>query len=208
MKGLMASLALLASMGAQSAEVLVALKEGQLEARVVAIEYPATLSKELTSGLTNRLYARVSLLDGPVPTRQRAAEIAIRYDLWDQKFLVVSSMDGIVTESRSLASLEELNALLRALPLPGLFETAGLPGAHEFTVKVEVLLNPIDREKMQKIRKWVARNSAPATVDSGVPMSSALFNRIFEQYADGSNVAAAWRTELSSAAFRIDALKK
>lgn len=208
MKGLIASLALLVSMGAQSGEVLVALKEGQLEARLIAIEFPPTLSKELASGLTTRLYARVSLLDGFTPTRQRAVEIAIRYDLWDQKFLAVSSMEGVEIESRNLASIEEVQALLRSLPLPRLFDTAGLPGAREFTLRVEVLLNPIEREKMQKIRKWVARNSAPAAVDSGVSMSSALFNRIFEQYADGSNVAAAWRTELSSAAFRIDALKK
>ena len=56
-------LLLLASNSASAAEVSVTLIEGKLGARVNAISFPATLPKELNSGLTNRLYARVSLMD-------------------------------------------------------------------------------------------------------------------------------------------------
>jgi hypothetical protein len=37
----------------------------------------------------------------------------------------------------------------------------------------------------------------------GITESNAIFNRIFEQYADGSNVAAAWRAAATSRPFRI-----
>ena len=112
-----------------------------------------------------------------------------------------------MVESRSVATSAEMNQLLGALPLPGLFDVSTLPG-HSLVLRVDVLLNPIDREKMRMIRKWVAQNSAPeGNGDLGISMSNAIFNRIFEQYADGSNVAAAWRVAVASHPFSVDSLK-
>ena len=85
---------------------------------------------------------------------------------------------------------------------------AALP-VTDLTLRVEVLLNPIDREKMQMIRKWVAQNSTPEVAGrQGISVSNAIFNRIFEQYADGSDVAAVWRTAVQSARFRVDSLRE
>lgn len=207
MRRAIALLVLVANTGADAAEVSATLVEGKLGARIEALAFPATLPKELTSGLTNRLYAQVSLADSRTILGKKVVEISIRYDLWDQTFAIVSTMDGTIAESRTLANLTEVNALLAALPLPGLFEASTLP-ATDLRLRVEVLLNPIDREKMQMIRKWVAQNSTPeAAGGPGITVSNAIFNRIFEQYADGSNVAAAWRAAVSSRPFRLDSLK-
>jgi len=200
----LALLLLLANAGAEAAEVSATLADGKLGARVDALSYPATLPKELTSGLTNRIYVQVSVADARANIGQKVVEIAIRYDLWDEKFSVVSTIDGAVAESRTLAGLPEVNALLAALPLPRLFEVATLPAGVDLTLSVEVLLNPIDREKMHMIRKWVAQNSTPEVGGrEGISMSNAIFNRIFDQYADGSKVAAAWRVAVASAPFRL-----
>ena len=200
----LALLLLLANAGAEAAEVSATLADGKLGARVDALSYPATLPKELTSGLTNRLYVQVSVADARANIGEKVVEIAIRYDLWDEKFSVVSTIDGTVAESRTLAGLPEVNALLAALPLPRLFEVATLPAGVDLTLSVEVLLNPIDREKMHMIRKWVAQNSTPEVGGrEGISMSNAIFNRIFDQYADGSKVAAAWRVAVASAPFRL-----
>jgi hypothetical protein len=200
-------LLLLAATGAQSAEVVATLGDGKLGARLDAIAFPASLPKELTSGLTNRLYARVSLMDAQEIAAQRTVEIAIRYDLWDEKYSVVSAMDGAIVDSRNLAGTAEMNALLRALPLPKLFDISAMPAARRLVLSVDVLLNPIDREKMRMIRKWVAQNSTPVVGgDQGVSMSNTIFNRIFEQYADGSNEAASWRVSLTSASFTVESL--
>jgi hypothetical protein len=201
-------LLLLCATGAEAADVSVTFDGAKLGARLGALPLPATLSKELTSGLTNRLHVRVSLLDARDVVAERILEVAIRFDLWDETFLVNSSIDGAKHESLTLATLAEVDALLRALPMPRLFDTGSMPVTREMVLRVQVLLNPIDREKMRMIRKWVAQNSMPGLeVEQGASMSSVLFNRIFEQYEGGSSLAAAWHVELSSAPFRLDRLR-
>lgn len=206
MTRLFALLLLLASVGAEAAEVVVRIENGKLGARVDAIAFPDTLPRELISGLTNRIYARVSVMDAQHILDRRAVEVAIRYDLWDEKFSVVSTTNG-AAESRILENAKEVDALLAALPVPRLFDAAALPAARELVLRVEVLLNPIDREKMRMIRKWVTQNSTPEIGgDEGISMSNGIFNRIFEQYAEDSDVAAVWRTTVDSKPFRLDGL--
>ena len=210
MRRALALLALGAALGAaprvDAADVVVARSDGKLVAQVRAIEYPAKLAGELTSGLTNRLFARVSLVDAQSVIRERAVEISLRYDLWDESFQLVNTMDGRVMESRTLPGLAEAEAMLAALPLPALFDIDTLPATRELVLRVELLLNPIDREKMRMIRKWVSQNTAPPIGSDQVPsMSNTVFNRIFEQYSDPTG-ASEWRATATSATFRVDAL--
>lgn len=201
MRRTLALLVLLVAARIEAAEVAIVRHEGKLGARVTAVAYPTTLSKELMSGLTNRLFARISLLDAGKVLDQRAIEIALRYDLWDERFSLVRTMNDAVTESRSLG-LAEVEAMLATLSLSDLFDAGRLPENRDLVLRVELLLNPIDREKMRTIRKWVAQNTAPVIGgDQNIPASNAVFNRIFEQYAD-SDLAAAWRVTLESVAFR------
>jgi hypothetical protein len=78
-------------------------------------------------------------------------------------------------------------------------------------IHADVLLNPIDRERMDKIRQWVAANttgssSGPQSATRTTSASSELFARIFEQYAAGKDVASVWRRTLASRPFRLDEL--
>jgi hypothetical protein len=209
MRRAIAMLLWLAAAQAPAAEVLVDVNEGKLGARVDGLAFPATLWKDLTSGLTNRIYAQVTLAGPRATVGEKVVEVAIRYDLWDQTFSVVTAVNGTTVETRTLASPAEVNSLLAALPLPRIFDIPTLSATGELTMRIEVLLNPIDREKLRMIRKWVAQNSTPeAGPNRGLSMSNALFNRIFEQYADGSNVAAVWRAAVESRPFRLDQLKQ
>jgi len=175
---------------------------GELGARIDSLEYPSTLPRELESGLTNRLYLRVTLLDGQVTLQERTIEIAIRYDLWEQNFTVTRTVDRDPADTQQLDSAG-LKTYLAALLIPRLFATRSLPANRELTLRAELLLNPIAREKLRMIRKWVAENSTPVNADQGIATSNTVFNRIFEQYADGSDLAAVWRVDLASAPFRI-----
>jgi hypothetical protein len=94
---------------------------------------------------------------------------------------------------------------LAALPLTGLFDVGGLADKRDYLLRVELLLNPIDREKMRTIRKWVSQNTSPSVAGDQMSASNAVFNRIFEQYAD-SDLAAAWRVTLE-ASFRVESVK-
>jgi hypothetical protein len=206
MRRALALLLLFAAADVGAAEVAVTRHENKLGVRLLAVGYPTTLSKDLTSGLTNRLFARVTLMHAAKVLDQRAVEIALRYDLWDERFSIVSTMNGAVVDSRNLGQLAEVEAMLGALPLPGLFDTLSLSEGRDYLLRVELLLNPIDREKMRAIRKWVAQNTTPPVGDDeGLSASNSVFNRIFEQYAD-SDLAAAWRVTLNTA-FRLESVK-
>jgi hypothetical protein len=192
---------------ARAAELSPVIQDGMLGVRVDGLIFPDTLTDELQSGLTNRLYLSVTLLDGGAAIRQHAAEIAIRYDLWDEVFLIARTVDNAAAESQRLDGPAEVRGLLSALRIPKVFGAAELPRGRELTLRVEVLLNPIRREKLRMIRQWVAENSTPDPgSDRGPTTSSAIFNRIFSQYADGSDIAAQWRAELTSPPFRADAV--
>jgi len=200
-------LLMLALPAADAADVAPMVLDGKLGARIDALAFPAALVKEVTSGLTNRLYVRVTLRDARQIVDQRVVEVAIRYDLWDEQFTVVSTMNGTIVESRRITSIAEIQALLAALPMPKLFDATALPPAREFVLSAEVLLNPIGREKLRMIRKWVAQNSTPDVgTDQAVAVTNGLFNRLFEQYADGSDIGAVWREAAESQPFRLDRL--
>lgn len=97
--------------------------------------------------------------------------------------------------------------------MPGLFPTSSVPANGDLVMRAVVLLNPIDRERMDAIRQWVAQNSSRSSLDPAGAMgagdlsvSNVIFNRIFEEYARGSDVASAWQQTLTTAPFRLDRL--
>lgn len=186
------------------------LDDGQLSVVIEATQWPDTLRKDLTSGLTNRILIRVSLARDSEIVQQRAVEIAIRYDLWDERFTMNVTLDGVAAEARTIQNAEDMQAALRKLRLPHLFAINGAAATQALTVTTEILLNPVDRERMEMIRKWVAENSI-ASADIGGPNSGGglavtLFNRIFEQYAKGADIAAIWQETSTSQPFRLEEL--
>ena len=185
-----------------AATLSVTQSDGDVGVRIDALAYPESLPRELQSGLTNRLYLRVTALDGATSLQVSTVEIAIRYDLWEQTFIVNRTVNTAPAETLRLAGTTEMSAFLQSLHVPGIFANRTLPPNSQLTLRAELLLNPIGKEKLRMIRKWVAENSAP-NVDQGISTSNTVFNRIFEQYADGSDLAAVWRVDLVSPPFRL-----
>lgn len=186
------------------------LDDGQLSVQIEATGWPDTLRKNLASGLTNRILIRASLARGPQIVQQRTVEIVIRYDLWDEHFTMNVALDGVAADARTIPNVDQMQMALRKLRLPHLFATHGAAAMQTHTITTEILLNPVDRERMEMIRKWVAENSiAPADIGgptSGGDLGVTLFNRIFEQYAKGADLAAAWKETSHSRPFRLEEL--
>lgn len=199
---------LLVSTTAQAAELTHFITEQKIGVRVQALAFPESLPKDLRSGLTNRLLVRASLLQGEQPRGTAIVEIALKYDLWDEKFKTELSINGATATAPSLRTVEEAVAWLSDLRLPGLFDVPVASGM--FTMNAEALLNPIERERLERIREWVKENSNYVPLDGSVQGrtsesgSNAIFNRIFEQYAAGDDVAAQWRREVVSAPFTVN----
>jgi hypothetical protein len=205
---------LLSSRGLIAAELAVFREADALGVTVQGVRFPNNLQKDLVSGLTNRLLIRITLEQTNQRARQRSAEIAIRYDLWDENFTTVTRLDGNAVDTQTQRSAQDVTTFLNRIRLIRLFPTAGMDARSELSVRAELLLNPIDRERMENIRKWVLDNSARPQLDpagalaaSDASLANAVFNRIFEQYASGSDLAAAWQLDVSTPPFTLQALQ-
>jgi hypothetical protein len=213
MKSIMAMLMLvLATTSSDGAELTPLLDEGALGVLVAGSGFPEKLTADLTSGLTNRILIRVTL-EHAGRRAQRAAEIAIRYDLWDENFTILTRLDDITVDNVTRSSVREVREFIDRIRLPRLFDAADIDASDPLALTAELLLNPIDRERMEHIRKWVAANSVRPRLDpagalaaNDTSLANTVFNKIFEQYASGSELAAIWQQRLASRPFTLDGL--
>jgi hypothetical protein len=203
-----ALLGLLWSASSFAAEVLPIFDGQTLGVEIRGLQPPESLRKDLVSGLTNRMLIRITLLSGPQVLAQRAAELTVRYDLWDEVFRLNTLVDGATVSSRTVKSAEDALSFLRNTRLERLFPQNASMRAGALVLKTEALLNPIDRERMDAIRKWVRENTAPVSPGlegpsgrTGSASANAIFNRIFDQYATGPDYATIWKDALTSRAF-------
>lgn len=209
---LLVLLLMIAPTYAMSAEMTPYVKDQRLGVVIKAIGLPETFPKDLVSGLTNKLLIRVSLMSQSKVVDQATADISMKYDLWDESFAVTTTVNGAVIDKRTRKTSVEVKALLADIHLPGLFARAQVPATDRVVMRAEILVNPIERERLAAIRRWVTQNSTytPSDTDGfgsqkglGGSGSNALFNRIFEQYSQGMDLAAAWKETVSSQPFNM-----
>ncbi|HTE43224.1 MAG TPA: hypothetical protein VK629_20545 [Steroidobacteraceae bacterium] len=182
---------------------------------VKALALPDTLRKDLSSGLTNRLVLSIKLKVAQLTVSEKLVEVAIKFDLWDERF-VVTIDDGVNASTISYARVDDVMAALSELRLLDLFELQPLRMNQLHTLHVDALLNPIDKERLDKIRKWVADNSAytpsgrssSGTTTAASAGTNAVFNRIFEQYSSSADMAAVWREVAVSPPFTPENLPR
>jgi hypothetical protein len=204
-------LLVLTAKAAASAELTPAVRERTIGMHMTGIAWPSTLPKDLVSGLTNTLLIHVSLFAQGRQLDQKTALIAIKYDLWGEVFALTVTVDETVILTRADETQQQIDAFLANLDLPDLFATNEVPKEGTATLRVEMLLNPIERERLEAIKKWVIQNDTSIPADtSGFSdkrvvnsRSNEVFNKIFEQYAEGADAAAAWKESLSSKPFKI-----
>jgi hypothetical protein len=199
---------------AAPAELTAVAREHTLGVHISGIAWPATFTKDLVSGLTNRLLIHAVLFSGSRQLDEKTAVIAIKYDLWEETFELTVTVNGVVISARTGQVQPQIEAFLANLELPELFATNEVPKDGTATLRVEVLLNPIERERLEAIKKWVIENNTSIPADTsgfsdkrvGNSRSNEVFNRIFEQYAEGAEAAASWKESFSSSPFKISEL--
>jgi hypothetical protein len=197
-----------AASGAYAADVGAVVAGDKVDVTIRGVVYPDTLSKDLKSGLTNRILVRITLLAAERIVAQKAVEMTVKYDLWDETFRTTVLVEGAVTSEQVYKPVEQVFAFLESPRLPALFLAGEAPRGVDLTLRAELLLNPIEKERLEKIRQWVAQNSVPAKFDPaggaslGRSTATAIFNSIFEQYAS-SGSAAVWRTTVTSRPFKL-----
>jgi hypothetical protein len=214
---LLGPLLLLTPLSALGAQVTPLLQDGELGMVLKGVGLPPSLRKDLVSGLTNRIVIRLTLVNAGRPGAQRLIGIAVKYDLWEETFDVKVSLDDTPLISKTYATVDDVIAMLTNLGLPRLFAVDSGAEGQKLVLTAEILFDPIEKARLEEIRKWVAENDRPIPPDptslsAGLPArpstSSRVFNRIFEQYSAGASFAAAWRQTVSSAPFRLADLRK
>jgi hypothetical protein len=193
------------------AELTPVVREHKIGMHIRGIAWPATLPKDLVSGLTNTLLIHVALFSDSKELDQQTAVIAIKYDLWEETFALTITVNQTVIFTRTDQRQPQIEAFLADLELPELFAAGEVPKEGTATLRVEMLLNPIERERLEAIKKWVMENNTAIPTDTsgfsdkrvGTSRSNEVFNKIFEQYAHGADVAASWKESVSSKPFKI-----
>ncbi|MBT4763294.1 MAG: hypothetical protein HOO06_16490 [Bdellovibrionaceae bacterium] len=183
--------------------------------RINNINYPEKLKSEISSGLVTKILIQLSLLENQIILDNQIIELRIQYDLWDENYMVKGAMNKRKLETIYYKNRELLLEKMNRLKFNNIFKlTPGIKGEN-LQIKADILLNPIYKEKMHHIRKWVAENSISATLggsnktnlkavrSSGNPM----FNRIFEQLTQGENMAGVWRVTGKTKKFHLEDLK-
>jgi hypothetical protein len=182
---------------------------------------PRTLRSDLSSGLTNRIVLQIVLLKDTTRARQRTAEIAVKYDLWDETYRMTMTLEGAAIMNQTFTRVNEVIVALSSLRLPGLFAAADLPDSAHLQLAVKIIFDPIEKARLEEQRQWVQENTAPlpaapnvseigpgAQASAPVPQQHSLFDRIFEQYAAGATVAGTWQDSGSSLEFELKSLRR
>jgi hypothetical protein len=212
----LALLTLLVSNDVRAAQLTPLLQRGELGVDLKGASLPPTLRKDLVSGLTNRIVIQVTLVSSGQPVAQRLVGFAIKYDLWEETFGVKVEVDDIPVSASTGQDLDEVIAMLTDLNLPRLFAVDASISGKSIALTAEILFDPIEKARMEEIRKWVAENnrSGPpdaSSLSAGLPAprstSARLFNRIFEQYAAGASVAATWKQTVTAKPFKLEELQ-
>jgi hypothetical protein len=214
---ILACLAILWSVPGLAAHLNPTLAKEQLGVLITDARLPRTLADDLRSGLTTRILIQIELLQEAHSIGHRDVEVDLRYDLWDDNFETTFKIDGLIVSAQTLGKLREVTAMLANLSIPELFPAAALTGAKDLVMTARLLFNPLEKEQMEEIRKWVTENSRPTpnvAMGSGGGLaapqppseSRTLFDRIFEQYAAGASLAAPFADSATSKPFNMEVL--
>jgi hypothetical protein len=198
----------------KAAELHPWLKGKSVGLTISEISYPESLTKDLKSGFTTKFIIQATIDCGSILSIKKFIEIGIKYDLWAETFLVALQIDAGKPIHTTYSSLNDVVALLKELKLRELFPVDRLSTCKDMTSKVDILLNPIAKEKAEKIKRWVTENSISTPQVNGLgntsytdaPRSSRIFNEIFEQYSNGASIAAIWKLNLSTKPFILSEL--
>jgi hypothetical protein len=181
-------LLVIASSG-QALELTITSNPGSTIIQLSDIAYPDDIDKDLQSGLTTTLLIQIDITAQDGATEHYNRAVSIRYDLWEENYIVDSDF---LSATSTLTDLQQIRDLIDTFEI--LLAELKFIG-EKYAIKTTILLNPIDRERMELIRQFIAENSIPG--DSGSrnsrnPEKFSLFNIIFEQYTRGANIGATW----------------
>jgi len=135
----------------------------------------AAVQKRMKSGLTQRLLYKLSLFrKGELkPLAGVVRYCKVTYDLWDERYEMVCLTPGRQVKKK----FKKIKKLMEALSLvfvPVLRKSEIVPDA-DYSLKLNVQLNPVSPKLLRKIRLWMRQSESAAVGTNYVGSFLSLF---------------------------------
>jgi hypothetical protein len=112
-----------------------------------------SVKPHLSTGLTTSLVVEVTASDGRGKKVRGGGKVDVRYELWDEVFLVTRTDASGRGRRESLPSFERLEEWWRRLEIAAL-STAGLDPGGNWDVKVRVSVIPFSQSEQREAQRW------------------------------------------------------
>jgi len=208
--GLILSSAVLIASTSLAAQIQPLIQNQQLGIALSDIDWPASLRKDFISGFENRILIRATVMTGEKPIATRDLVIVEKYDLWDELLRIRVTLAAQPYSDKTHKSVDEAIMELRNLSAQNVFPFTLFTSGQKLILRADIFVNPIERERIERVTRWVAENSVPRVAGiaaNGAPLTAkpnSLFNSIYEQYVHGAEIAAPWKAILESKPFSLD----
>jgi len=117
---------------------------------------------DLNSGLSTTLITSLTLFKDNALQTNTHLKFKIYYDLWDEVYYF-KSLDGDKVISTIKFGKGSLNNNLSQYTFSTTFTDDEAKRLSSYTAIFELVVDPINKEKRDKIKKWLAQNQVPAT---------------------------------------------
>ncbi|MCJ8271472.1 MAG: DUF4390 domain-containing protein [Psychrosphaera sp.] len=203
------------------------ISDGRLSVTVGDINYPKTaLDKALKSGLPNNIGLWLTLTRDDKEVHVAHLNHQITYDLWDEVYQVQTTSTTGVQSSQMVSSQTQLLSQLSSIALGNVVPVAVLQPRGQYRLKAQVIVNPVQVERIKKIQAWIASSQgydkpsahqlgasglgqglqtraehsvATTGVSSAGPRFQKLFDQILAQYMSSEKMPALWHSKAVTA---------
>ncbi len=190
------------------------IRDGAVGLKMKGLTLPIDLfNKSLKSGLSTSFLVQAVFVDTHGANLQKSWLIKFRYDLWDEHFIIdQQEKESVIAKSEKDLFDKLSNLTLYPIIAKNEWQMKGVTQA-----RVRFWLNPIEKEKIKEIRKWISKNAVasagegksgipggapgpmPATSGHGIRFPG-LFDRLLDKQ---STPSATWTTTLESKPFQL-----
>lgn len=184
----------------QAAQVKPFFQKNSLGVTLQDLQYPTHFEKNLRSGLTHRFQFNIRT-DLPFLS-ETVRTINIKYDLWSEKYQIAIE-EHPSKQFVENVNLEKLNLILKRIQFKNLLPAKQLSDTVTFSMNIQIRLNPIEKERIKAIQKWIVENSTTQPLsfssDTSIPKlmlpakKKTLFSWIFNQNTEKMSEASEWQ---------------
>lgn len=181
--------------------------------QLIDLQLPDSIRKDLKSGLTNKFLFIFRIQSQGSEEIVIPIELSIKYDLWDETYSMTIVANS-KTKTSFIPKIEDVLSQISNFRWPDLMDFSKWPKNAKMKIQGSIILNPIEKERMEQIKKWVLQNSSISSSGSGSNEGGfvsgirhhKIFDKIFEEKTSGSKFATQWVSNMEATSYSLEDL--